>query len=116
MTRAIRRVIISIYLITDDLNLNSTKILEIYQKRWNIEVFFKSMKSNCSYSSSPTHTERTQINHFFCSVYSVFKYEMLRINTNLNHFFLKGQIYLNAMKFAMKEIKSLSMLDPFLCA
>lgn len=104
---------VSIYLVTDDLSLDSNKMLEIYQKRWNIEVFFKSMKSNCSYSESPTHTVRTQSNHFFCSVYSVFKYEMIKINTNLNHFCLKGKIYLNAMKLAMKEICNLNQLDNF---
>lgn len=56
---------VALYLITNDLNLDKDKILQIYQKRWNIETFYKSMKSNCSYSKSPTHTVRTQANHFF---------------------------------------------------
>lgn len=104
---------VALYLITNDLNLDKDKILQIYQKRWNIETFYKSMKSNCSYSKSPTHTVRTQANHFFCSVYAVFKYEMIRINTNLNHFALKSKIYLNAMKTAMTELQLFKNLDNF---
>lgn len=104
---------VAIYLITNDLDLDDQKMLEIYQKRWNIESFYKSMKSNCSYSKSPTHTVRTQSNHFFCSVYAVFKYEMIRLNTNLNHFALKSKIYIKAMKSAMNELTSLKELDNF---
>ena len=104
---------VAIYLITNDLNLNADKMLELYRKRWNIETFYKSMKSNCSYSKSPTHTVRTQINHFFCSVYAVFKYEMIRLNTNLNHFALKSKIYLKAMKTAMAELWKFKKLDDF---
>lgn len=104
---------VAIYLITNDLSLNSDKMLELYRKRWNIETFYKSMKSNCSYSKSPTHTVRTQANHFFCSVYAVFKYEMIRINTNLNHFALKSKIYLKAMKAAMAQLAEFKKLDDF---
>lgn len=104
---------VAIYLITNDLSLNADKMLELYRKRWNIETFYKSMKSNCSYSKSPTHTVRTQANHFFCSVYAVFKYEMIRINTNLNHFSLKSKIYLKAMKTAMTELWEFKKLDNF---
>lgn len=104
---------VAIYLITNDLNLDEDKMFEIYQKRWNIETFYKSMKSNCSYSKSPTHTVRTQCNHFFCSVYAVFKYEMIRLNTNLNHFALKSKIYLNALKIAMSELQIFKSLDNF---
>ncbi|GIW22684.1 MAG: hypothetical protein KatS3mg068_1991 [Candidatus Sericytochromatia bacterium] len=104
---------VAIYLMTNDLNLDKDKMFEIYQKRWNIETFYKSMKSNCSYSKSPTHTVRTQCNHFFCSVYAVFKYEMIRLNTNLNHFALKSKIYLNALKIAMNELQVFKSLDNF---
>ena len=68
---------IALYLITSDLTLDSENMRKLYEKRWllsyvevwKIKEFFKSMKSNCSYSKSPTGTVKTQINHFFCSVY-----------------------------------------------
>lgn len=104
---------VAIYLITNDLSLDADKMLEIYRKRWNIETFYKSMKSNCSYSKSPTHTVRTQSNHILCSVYAVFKFEMIRLNTNLNHFALKSKIYLKAMKTAMAELWEFKKLDNF---
>lgn len=105
---------VDVYLVSSDLTLDTDNMFKIYQKRWKIEEFFKSMKSNCSYSKSPTQTVTTQCNHFFCSVYAVFKYEMLRLNTNLNHFALKSKIYLSAMKTAMAELQEFKKLDNFI--
>jgi len=104
---------VAIYLITNDLSLDKDKMIEIYQKRCNIETFYKSMKSNCSYSKSPTDTLKTKSNHFFCSVYKVFKYEMVKLNTNLNYFALKSKIYLNVMKVAIQQLQLFKILDKF---
>ena len=104
---------VDVYLVSSDLTLDTDGMFKIYQKRWKIEEFFKSMKSNCSYSKSPTQTVTTQSNHFFCSVYAVFKYEMMRLNTNLNHFALKSKIYLSAMKTAMVQLQLFKNLDNF---
>ena len=98
---------VALYLITSDLTLNSEDIHKLYKKRWKIEEFFKSMKSNCSYSKSPTGTVKTQINHFFCSIYSVFKLEILKIHSGYNHFALKSKIYLAGVKKAFQELISI---------
>ncbi len=60
---------VSLYLVTTDLTLDSENMLKLYKKRWKIEEFFKSMKSNCSYSKSPTGTVKTQMNHFFFGLF-----------------------------------------------
>lgn len=104
---------VDVYLVSSDLAFDTDGMFKIYLKRWKIEEFFKSMKSNCSYSKSPTHTVRTQSNHLFCSVFAVFKFEMIRLNTNLNHFALKAKIYLNSIKKAMTELKMFRRLDNF---
>ena len=98
---------IALYLVTSDLTLDSENMRKLYEKRWKIEEFFKSMKSNCSYSKSPTGTIKTQINHFFCSVYSVFKLEILKIHSGYNHFALKSKIYLAGVKKAFEELMNI---------
>ena len=106
---------IDIYLITSDLTLENEDIFKLYKKRWKIEEFFKSMKSNCSYSKSPTGTVRTQINHFFCSVYSVFKLELLKIYSGHNHFALKSKIYLAGIKKSFQELANIKKKANFYC-
>lgn len=104
---------VDVYLVSSELTFDTDSMFNIYLKRWKIEEFFKSMKSNCSYSKSPAHTVRTQSNHLFCSSFAVFKYEMLRLNTNLNHFALKAKIYLSSVKKAMAELKLFKQMDNF---
>jgi hypothetical protein len=106
---------IDIYLITSDLTLDNEGIFKLYRKRWKIEEFFKSMKSNCSYSKSPTGTVRTQINHFFCSVYSVFKLELLKIYSGHNHFALKSKIYLAGVKKAFQTLMDIKKQAHIFC-
>jgi len=42
-----------------------------YKKRWKVEVFHKSLKSNASLAKSPTRTLRTQSNHVFMAITEV---------------------------------------------
>lgn len=106
---------ISLYLVTSDLTLDSENMLELYKKRWKIEEFFKSMKSNCSYSKSPTGTVKTQTNHFFCSVYSVFKLEILKTRSSFNHFALKSKIYLAGLKKSFQELMNIKKQANIFC-
>ena len=93
-----------LYLITNDLKKNGDEIYEIYQKRWKIEVYHKSIKSNTALKKSPTKTIRTQVNHVFASIYAYFKLEKLSLKTNMNHFQLKNKLLLKANQAAMKEL------------
>lgn len=93
-----------LYLITNDLKKNGDEIYEIYKKRWKIEVYHKSIKSNTALKKSPTKTVRTQVNHVFSSIYAYFKLEKLSLKTNMNHFALKSKILLKANQAAFKEL------------
>lgn len=84
-----------LYLASSDLNLDFTQITILYQKRWNVETYHKSIKSNTGLAMSPTKTIRTQGNHFFMSIYSYFKLELLKIKTKYNHFALKTKLYIH---------------------
>lgn len=96
-----------LYLATSDTDLDFDQIKTIYQKRWKVEEYHKSIKSNTGLSKSPTKTVRTQSNHFFASIYSYFKLEQLKQQTNLNHFALKSKLYIKALSVSFKELQSL---------
>jgi IS4 transposase len=79
----------------------------LYQRRWNIEIYHKSLKQNASLEKSPTHTQKTQINHLFASLCAYIKLEILKIKTNVSHFSLKAKIYLSACKKSLREFLKL---------
>lgn len=97
----------TLYLVTSDLTLDFTLVTSIYQKRWKVEEFHKSIKSNTALARSPTKTPRTQNNHFFASIYSHFKLEKLKMKTDKNHFALKSQIYLQAIQQSFAALRKL---------
>ena len=98
-----------LYLISNNLGLSGDDIYTIYQKRWIIEEFHKSIKQNASLAKSPTKTIRTQSNHIFCTMLAFIKLEALKLKTNLNHFAIKTKLYINATKSAIAELTKLRM-------
>lgn len=97
-----------LYLASSDLLLDYDHITAIYQKRWNVEVFHKSIKSNTGLARSPTHTVRTQSNHFFASIYAFFKLELLRLKHQMNHFALRSKLYIKALQASFAELQRLT--------
>jgi hypothetical protein len=95
-------------LVSSDRELSFDEIATIYQKRWKVEEFYKSVKSNASFAKSPASTVRTQGNHCFAAIYAFVKLEKLRIKTGLNHFAIKGQIYIEALKIAYDNLEKMS--------
>jgi len=96
-----------LYLVTSDTALSGSEIQTIYQKRWKVEEFHKSVKSNASFAKSPTKTIRTQSNHIFVCLWAYVKLECLRLKTKLNHFAMKGRIYQAALTSAYQELQIL---------
>jgi hypothetical protein len=96
-----------LYLVTSDLTLSSDQTQKLYQRRWSVEVYHKSLKQNVSLERSPTRTTTTQRNHLFASLCAYLKLESLRWQTKLNHFALKSKIYQSALKAAYSELVKL---------
>lgn len=94
-------------LVTNDLTLDYSGMTRIYQKRWKVEEFHKSIKSNAGLSESPTQTVRTQSNHFFASICAYVKLECLKWKRGKNHFALKSELYLQAIQNAFFELRKL---------
>lgn len=97
----------TLYLVTNDLDIDSDRIYEVYQKRWRIEEYHKSIKQNSSLEKSPTRTIRSQKNHLFASIIGYCKLEFLKIKTCLNHFALKYKLILKANQMAYWELKKI---------
>ncbi len=96
-----------LYLACSDLTCNASDIETIYQKRWKVEVFHKTLKSNTGLAKSPTKSTRTQTNQIFMSIYAAFQLECLSLKHQMNHFALRSRIYIQALQHAMFELHSL---------
>jgi hypothetical protein len=97
----------TLYLVTNDLESSADRIYEIYQKRWRIEEYHKSIKQNASLEKSPTKVVRSQKNHIFATIIAYCKLEFLRTQTFLNHFALKYQLLVKANRMAFLELERL---------
>jgi hypothetical protein len=96
-----------LYLVSSDTTLTYDHITLLYQKRWNIEPYHKSLKQNTSLEKSPTQTVASQTNHLFASLCGYIKLEMLKRSTKLNHFALKSKLYIRAVQVAFDAFQQL---------
>jgi hypothetical protein len=99
-----------LYLVCSELTAGVEQVKGVYKKRWHIEEYHKSLKSNVGLGKSPTKTVRTQQNHFFSAIYAYVKLEMLKMNSKLNHFALKTKLYVQAIKASMTELQRLKLV------
>lgn len=101
-----------LYLVSSDLNLNDSDMWDIYHKRWNIEVYHKSIKSNTCIEKSPARKTTAQLNHIFASLCAYFKLECLKICSDTNHFAIKRKLYMSALKKSFGELQQLKLHNP----
>mgnify|MGYP000087686547 FL=1 len=97
-----------LYLVCSDTGLSYEQITTIYQRRWKVEEYHKSLKQNASMGNSPTRTMETQANHLFASVLAFIKLEALRIKLTLNQFKIKALLYIAGLKASYQELAILS--------
>lgn len=96
-----------LHLACSDLTLDGEQAATIYKKRWKVEEFHKSLKSNAALAKSPTRTVTTQTNHVFMSIMAVFKLECLKLKHKLNHFALRAKIFIKATQLAYHELRAM---------
>jgi DDE superfamily endonuclease len=94
-------------LVCSDLTCDGQQVATIYEKRWKVEEYHKSLKSNLGLTKSPTRTMTTQNNHVFMSLYGFFKLECLKIKHRLNHFALRAKLLIRATQMAYAELAKL---------
>ena len=93
--------------VCSDMSLTGNAISTIYEKRWKVEEFYKSLKHNVDLAKSPTKTMRTQSNHIFLSIMAFFKLECLKIKHKLNHFAMRAKLLIRANQVAYQELQLL---------
>ena len=102
----------TLYLVSSDLGLTNDQIGAIYKRRWGVEVYHKSLKSNLSLAKSPTKKPTTQANHLFATLCAYLRLQGISLKTKINQFALKQKIYLAALKHAMQELQKFAP-EPF---
>lgn len=100
----------TLYLISNDLTLNGKAIYELYQRRWSIENYHRSIKQNASLAKSPCWKEKTQANHIFLALVAFCKLEILKSKVNLNHYEIRNQLLLMANIAAYEELRKLQKM------
>ena len=101
-----------LYTVTNDLSLSREAISTLYQSRWGVEVLHKSLKQNVGLEKSPTKIEVTQSNHIFAAMVAWIKLEMLCKVKQTNHFALKHQLYIKAIRTAFDELQRFKVNQP----
>jgi hypothetical protein len=90
------------------------KVSEIYKQRWSSEDLHQSLKQNTALEKMPTKMEKSQANPIFASMVAQVKLKMIKFATRENHYTLKRNILIQALKQAWIEIgkfKELSCLN-----
>ena len=103
----------TLYLATSDLNLDYQSLTTIYEKRWKVEEFFRSIKNNAAFAKAPTKTIKTQQAHFTASMIAFIKLERLKLRNSKNHYAMKSEIWLAATKAAWEKLDKLSTPNAF---
>jgi len=95
------------YLVSNDAELSAKGFKTLYKKRWGVEEYHKSLKQSASAAKSPTRTPATQTTHLFAALPAYVKLERMKFVHNLNHFALRGKIYIAALKLAWQQLGEL---------
>ncbi|MGI4869654.1 MAG: IS701 family transposase [Janthinobacterium lividum] len=98
----------TLYLVSSDTDLTQTQLTTIYQRRWRVEEYHKSLKQNASMGKSPTKMPATQATHFFAALLAYSKLEVLKLKHGMGHFRLKAQLYSFGLKAMYSKLCLLS--------
>lgn len=96
-----------LYLASNDIKHDAAYLYQIYQKRWRIEEYHKSIKENASLAKSPTKRVKSQANHIFASIVAFCKLEVMKVATATNHFAIKYKLLVAANIASMNELINL---------
>ena len=96
-----------LYLACSGTTVTREFLLTIYQKRWPIEVFHKSLKQNAALGKAPVRRVVTQNNQVFAALFAFSKPACLKIKRHLNHFALRSRLYVKAIRVSFDELQLL---------
>ena len=92
-----------LYLACSDLDQHGDALETIYQKRWKVEVFHKTLKSHARWPSRRLNGSVQPRLYAICAAFSL----ELRIKQRINPFALRSKLYLKAIRHAFDELQQL---------
>ena len=95
----------TLYLIATDLTMTYEAITTIYQKRWKVEEYHKSLKQHTAIGAAPTKVIETQANHFYAAIVAFIKLEAIKLKSGHGHFYLKALLFTCATQACLKTIQ-----------
>lgn len=98
------------YLVSSDTELDADTLSAIYKDRWSSEDVHRSLKQNAALEKMPAKMERSQANHIFASMIAQTKLECIKIATKKNHYTLKRNILIEALRMAWLQIQKFKEL------
>ena len=99
------------FLVSTDTSLSAEQVTDVYKKRWGSEELHRSLKQNTALEKMPAKMESSQANHIFASMIAQVKLEALRLATKVNHYTLKRNILIEALKAAWSQIQQFKELS-----
>jgi hypothetical protein len=101
----------AIYLVTSDEKLTWDDLLTCYQKRWQVELFHRSIKQNAAIGKAPLHAAKALISHCYASLRGYLKLELIKIRLSLAHDSIKQLIRHVSNKAAYESLEKLSTIQ-----
>jgi len=95
----------TLYLASSDLELDYEQIFTLYQRRWRVEQYHKSLKSNCSLGKCQASSHPAQKTHFYLATFAFLLLEKVKMTEDKNHFALMKELNILTVKYGMKTIK-----------
>ena len=97
-----------VFFVTNELSLSGADLLALYQKRWQVECYHKSLKQNAAAGRAPLWSVSTLANHLWASLCAYARWEALHLKTRLGHFALKAKVRFAAQQAALATFRNLS--------
>jgi DDE superfamily endonuclease len=95
----------TLYLACSDLEMEYEQIFTLYKRRWRVEEYHKSLKSNCSLGKCQASSHSAQQSHFYLAAFAFLQLEKAKIAKGKNHFGLIRNINILTTKYALTEVK-----------
>ena len=95
----------TLYLVSNDLDLEREAILALYKRRWKVEEYHKSLKSNCSLGKCQASSHTAQRSHLYLSILAFAQLEKGKLAKGKNHFGLMRDINILTIKHGLSAVK-----------
>lgn len=95
----------TLYLACSDLELNYEEIFSLYKRRWRIEEYHKSLKTNCSLGKCQAYSHPAQKAHFYLCACAFLLLEKAKLKEDKNHFALMKELNVMTIKYGIKQVR-----------